>query len=265
MADIINDYRPEAFKEVYGQEHIVKSIVRLLKKRPPHSYLFHGPSGVGKTTVARILARELGCSASNLIEIDAATFSGVSEARKISDRQTYKALDGQAQVTIVDECHALSQAAWKALLKPIEEAPDSFYWIFCTTEPTKIPKTVKTRCHEYAFQEVGRNDLLDLLEEVAEEEEIELDKRSMDIIVQAAQGSPRQALVYLSICRGAKNSKEVQAMLRDGYEHMEVVNLCRYLLFERGSTFGGAIKIIQKFKDEIQAETARLIILNYCS
>jgi len=229
----------------------------------PHGFLLHGPSRVGKTTVARIIASELGCKGASLIEIDAASHSGVDDMRAVANRQTFQALDGKAQVTIIDECHKLSSSAWNALLKPIEEAPDGFYWIFCTTEPAKVPKTVKTRCHEYLFSDVTENECLKLIRKIAKKEKIKLDDESFGVIVKAAQGSPRQALVSMSACRAAKNVKEVQELLRAGFDHADVIELCRYLLFAKGATFGGALDIVVKFKDSVTAETARLTILNY--
>lgn len=263
---IITDYRPTKWEEVVGQGRIVKSLKQLLESGSvPHCYLFHGEPGLGKTTVARILARELGCKGADLVEVDAATFSGVDSIRKISSRQHYYPVSSSVAVTVIDECQALSATAWKALLKPLEEAPKHFYWIFCTTEPVKVPKNIKTRCHEYGFVQVPRNDLLDLLEEVAEEEEIQLDDKQLSVIVQASRGSPRQALVYMSMCRACETVKDVQSVLREGFEHMEAINLARHLLFESRPTFKSALDIINSFKDETTAESVRLTILNYCA
>lgn len=265
MNDILNAYRPETFDMVCGQTAVVRSIKAVVESdNPPHAFLFHGPSGVGKTTVARIVARELGCNPIDLVEVDAASNSGVESTRKLSERQKFQVLNSEAQVTIIDECHALSAAAWKALLKPLEDAPEGCFWILCTTEIGKVPKTVRTRCHEYGFKPVPTDELFELLADVAEEEEIGLDKKALDAIVKAAQGSPRQALAYLSACRSCETLKEVQEMIRSAFDNPEIIDLVRLIVWKKPK-FADAVGIVSGLKDSVGAESIRLTILSYCA
>ena len=266
MSDILTAYRPRDLNDVIGQEGVVRSLKGLLKLDSiPHCFLFHGPSGTGKTTLGRILADKIGCPQPNLIEIDAASYSGADAMRKISSRQQFQSIDGDPQVTIVDECHALSTQAWQVLLKPLEESPESFYWVFCTTNYAKVPATIRGRCHQYKLDLVSRNDLADLIEEVSEEEGIELPEKVLRIILDSADGSPRQALSNLSVCRNVSSSKEAEKLLKGSRENKDVIELCRYILFNSRPDFKGCVKLIRAFKDDVKAETVRMIMLNYCS
>jgi len=264
---LTTDYRPETFEEVLGQEKVIASLQSKLEEGPgkiPSAFLFHGPSGVGKTTIARILASELGCHPSELIEVDAATSSGVEGVRNLTSHQGFNSLVSKARVVILDECHSLSKQAWQALLKPIEDSPKNFYWIFCTTEVSKVPKTIRTRCHDYALHEVPPGMIRDLLEEVIEEEEYETPNSVLDIIVRASQGCPRQALSYLSLCKSAKTADDARDLLKTGYENAEVIELVRKLAWEK-IDFSDAISIVNSFKDGINPESVRIIMVNYAA
>lgn len=264
MEDILTAYRPTTFKEVYGQKSIIQAMEKMRKENAfPSTFLLHGDTGLGKTTIARIITSSVGCTGSGLLEIDAATFSGVENIRKIAQRQQY--VQSTAQVTIIDECQALSAQSWKALLKPIEEAPKDFYWILCTTEPSKVPKNIKTRCHQYGFVPVVTKEIRELVEEVMEEEEIELDDKSLSTIINAANGSPRQALAFLSTCRACHNDKEVKELLQAEFTNKQAIELIRLLAFDRNPSFEKAISLVRDLKEGTTAETIRLTILNYCA
>ena len=144
--DLARKYRPQSWKQVIGQDAAIKSLRATLKAGGKHGFLFTGPSGVGKTTVARILAAAVGCEAHNLLEIDAATHTGIDAMRAVSEGVAYKAFgDSPVKVMIIDEAHSLSKAAWQSLLKVVEEPPEHAYWVFCTTEPGKIPPRSEER------------------------------------------------------------------------------------------------------------------------
>ena len=144
-------YRPTNLDEVIGQNAVVQSLKQQLTgQSTPHAFLFLGPSGVGKTSIARILAGMMKCDDANILEIDAATHSGVENMRSVTQMAQYRGIgESPNKFIIVDEVHALSKATFQSLLLSIEEPPPHVYWALCTTEPDKIPTTIKTRCAAY--------------------------------------------------------------------------------------------------------------------
>ena len=140
MNDLITKYRPTTWDDVVGHKGVIRALKATLAKCSARSFLFSGPAGCGKTTLARLIAKAEGCDQPR--EIDAASNSGVDDMRAVAATANYRGMDGGPTVIIVDECHRLSKQAWDALLKPIEEPPNDVYWVLCTTELTKVPKTL---------------------------------------------------------------------------------------------------------------------------
>jgi DNA polymerase-3 subunit gamma/tau len=260
--DFHTKYRPEKLEEVVGQDHVVKSLEKLFKKELPHSFLFIGESGVGKTTLARIIAKKLGCTPKNIIEINAAIYNGVDTMRELADGLKYSAMGANpTKVVIIDEAHMLTKASWNALLKIIEEPPKHVYFIICTTEGSKVIKTIKTRCIEYNLKEVKYEDLYSLVEYVVTEEDIELEDEALELIVEAAEGSPRQALRCLEKCAGCESLKDVKAVLESVNDADDVYQLCK-LLVSKNPTWKKASKILKGLKGT-NIEGARIQIVNY--
>ena len=139
-------YRPKAFKQVTGQDHIIEQLQKILAERSSHAFLFHGPAGCGKTTLARLATKELGCAPKDVMEIDAATKTGVDDVRAIQMAVRYKPLGGgDTRAVIIDEAHRISVQAFDSLLKIMEESPVHLFWFLCTTLPQKVPSTVESR------------------------------------------------------------------------------------------------------------------------
>ena len=251
--DLINKYRPQSLEEVYGQDAVVKSLKSLCEANIPHAFLLSGNSGVGKTTIARIISKELDCGVNNLIEIDAATHTGVDSMRELCKGLRYTAHgENNIKFVIIDEAYRLSGSSWDSLLKIIEEPPSHLYFVFATTELSKVPKTIQTRCVHYNLKDVRTDDLLDLLESVCKEEDIGLDNNSLLLIAKEAYGSPRRMLSYLSKCCGCKSLKEVKEILEQPLEDNKVIDLCR-LLVSRRITWEKVKPIINDLKDIDQA------------
>jgi DNA polymerase-3 subunit gamma/tau len=226
-------YRPTDFDEVIGQDAVVRSLKQAVEKDVSHTFLFTGPSGVGKTTLARLVAKTIGCFDNDLLEIDAATNTGIDDMRAVSSGLQYRPLgEGAVKVIIVDECHMLSKSAWNSMLKILEEPPDWVYWMLCTTEPVKVPASIKTRCLAYDLKPVSSSILRDLLETVVEAEGLDCDADVQRLCAKEAGGSPRQALVNLAICAGGESGKDVRELLRTAEESPEVVELARLLVKE---------------------------------
>lgn len=257
---LLTRYRPQAFDEVIGQDPVVRQLQLALKENRGRAYLFSGLTGCGKTTLARIAAVQLGCKPENLTEIDAATHSGVEEMREVVDGLRYQPIGGGVKALIVDECHDLSAKAWESLLKIIEEPPSWVYWFFCTTNLGKVPKTIMTRSLHFALKPVPRGMLVDLVEVVADAEKMQLASGILDLCVNEAEGSPRQALANLGVCAGAKDRAEAAELLRAAMDSIEAFNLAQALV--RGANWAEIAELISGLK-ETPAETVRHVVQAY--
>jgi DNA polymerase III gamma/tau subunit len=256
-------YRPKTFDAVIGQNGAVASLRRTIADGRSQAFLFTGPSGCGKTTLARIVAQEVGCHGRNILEVDAATHTGIDAMRQVAETTTYHGIGGGSKMVIVDEAHALSAQAWKSLLKAVEEPPQGVYWAFCTTEPAKIPRMILTRCSTYTLNEVDTDDLAGLLESIAEKEKLKVKGDVLYLAAESADGSPRQALNLLALLAPCKGRKEALKLLRQAEtEEGPAVDLARALVKGTLTTWPKAMKIISQLKGT-QPESVRIVVMAY--
>ncbi|MBA5866587.1 MAG: DNA polymerase III subunit gamma/tau [Nitrospira sp. CR1.3] len=212
-------YRPGTFDDVIGQPHVVQTLVNsIASKRIAQAYLFSGTRGVGKTTVARILAKALNCeqgptgspcatcvncleiaqgTSVDVIEIDGASNTSVDDVREIRENVKFAPFRGQYRVYIIDEVHMLSNSAFNALLKTLEEPPPHVVFIFATTEIHKIPATILSRCQHYNFRRIARTEIIERLRHVAGQDGITIEDRSLTALARASEGSMRDGLSLL--------------------------------------------------------------------
>lgn len=199
-------YRPKCWEDVTEQS-VVKDILenQVQTKTVQSAYLFTGPSGTGKTTSARIFANMINAGKGNPIEVDAASNSGVDNIRQIIEDAKRKPLDAEYKIFIVDECHSLSNGAWQALLKTLEEPPKFTIFIFCTTDPQKIPNTILSRVQRYNFQKISNEGIFTRLYTIMDDEgyadcDKVIDEDSLRYIAKVANGGMRDAITLLDKC-----------------------------------------------------------------
>src|SRR5450432_3568985 len=211
-------YRPQKFSDVIGQEHVTRTLKNAIEQqRIAHGYIFSGHRGIGKTTIARILAMALNCrstdhpvpepcgvcdscveirqgNAVDVIEIDAATNRGIDEIRELRDAARYRPARDRYKIWILDEAHQITDAAFNALLKTLEEPPSHVIFMMATTQPEDIPQTIRSRCQHFSFRAVKFEDILGQLRDIAKQESIPADEDALAMLAEAGDGSLRDAL-----------------------------------------------------------------------
>lgn len=219
-------YRPQNFKDVVGQEQVVTLLENSIKqKKIGHAYLFCGGRGTGKTTVARIFARDIGCNPEDIIEIDAASNRGIDEIRELRDAVRTAPFSSPYKVYIVDEAHMLTKEAANALLKTLEEPPSHVVFILATTDPDKLPQTIVSRCQKVEFKQPDVKALVDRLLYVVDQEVRSLEKESAELIARHGKGSYRDALGVLEqiLAVSEKKIEHEVVMATLGTPHTETI------------------------------------------
>jgi DNA polymerase-3 subunit gamma/tau len=266
-------WRPRDFASLVGQEHVVKALRHALEQqRLHHAYLFTGTRGVGKTTLARILAKCLNCETGltpspcgkcgacteidggrfpDLIEIDAATNTGVDEMRALQDNAAYVPVRGRFKVFVIDEVHMLSKPAFNSMLKTLEEPPAHIKFILATTDPQKIPVTVLSRCLQFNLKQMPRAAIVAHLAKVLGEEQVAFEREALPLIARAAAGSMRDALSLLdqAIAHGAGR------LAADGVREMLGAVDETYLLRLLDALAAGDGPVVAAIADEMQARS----------
>lgn len=212
ITSLYRKYRPQKWDEVIGQDHIVKVIKGALDLgNISHAYLFAGPRGIGKTSVARIIAKDLGVSASDLFEIDAASNRGIDDVREIRTSVASFPFESKYKIYIIDEAHMLTKEAWNAFLKTLEEPPEYVIFILATTEMEKIPDTILSRCQTYQFKRPSQKILRELVTRISKKEDFSIDPSSAELISLLADGSFRDALGILQKVLSYSKDKKISA------------------------------------------------------
>lgn len=204
-------YRPSSFDEVRGQAQVTDTLKAAIKnKKIGHAYLFHGGRGTGKTSVARIFAKELGVTDKDLYEIDAASNTSVDDIRELREGVNVVPFDSPYKLYIIDEAHMLSKAAFNAFLKTLEEPPAHVIFVLATTEREKIPDTIQSRCEVYTFKQPSREMLAEIVGDVAKSEGYSMERGASELIAMLAEGSFRDALSILQKILTISSDKKVE-------------------------------------------------------
>jgi DNA polymerase III subunit gamma/tau len=272
VAALYRKYRPQTFDEVVGQDAVVRTLKNAISTgQVRQAYLFAGPRGTGKTSMARILAKGLNCAQGptpepdgtcnacvtiasgtslDVIEMDAASQRGIDDIREIRDRVVLQPVEGRYKVYILDEAHQLTDAAWNALLKLIEEPPPHLVFVFCTTDLSKVLPTVRSRCQTFVFQRPRLQDLVNVLARVAEGEGMDAPPQALSLVARAARGSFRDAtstLDQLSAATGGQVTVQAVLQLLGTVEEEALFRLCD-LVVDRDTA--GALNVVEDLSEQ---------------
>ena len=282
MTALYRKYRPQGFDEVVGQDAVVRTLQNAIEQEQVRqAYLFAGPRGTGKTSMARILAKALNCvgtlgptptpdkschacvaiangTSLDVVEMDAASQRGIDDIREIRERVVLQPVEGRYKVYILDEAHQLTDAAWNALLKLIEEPPPHLLFVFCTTDLGKVIPTVRSRCQTFVFQRPRLPELVKLLRRVADGEEIQAQDSALSLIARSARGSFRDAVSTLDqLAAATSNAIDAQAVLQlvGAVEEESLLRLCD-MIVDRDTA--GALVFLEELAEQGQ-DLGRLV------
>lgn len=257
-------YRPQELSDIVGNEDVVAMLSGKLEEGAgsfPHAVLFSGPTGCGKTTLARICADLIGCVGNDLREIDAADFRGIDTVREIRRQSRFSPTEGPVRVWILDECHQLASAAQPALLKALEDTPKHVYYILCTTDPQKLLPTILGRCSQFQVSPLNEKQMMRLLRGVTKAENESMPKAVYEQIAADSFGHPRNALQILDQVLSVEPERRLDVAEKAAAEQSQSIELCRVLI--RNTGWKEVAAILRGLQDQ-EPERIRRHVLAYC-
>jgi len=250
-------YRPQNFDEYIGGDALKEAVLSCVDRT--RTFLFHGPRGCGKTSLARLIAAHLKIHESDIHEIDAADKTGIDDARQIKSSASYAPMGGSKKIYIIDEVHRLSGNAWDSLLKTLEQPPNHCYFVLCTTELSKVPITIKSRAKSFEVKPLVRKDASLLLEWVCENEQIKLSDPIKNCILDNCEGIPREIIITIDTVRDIKKDEDAIELIASAKYNPQIIDLCRALIAKK--KWSEITAILSSIADE--PESIRYAVLGY--
>jgi len=246
------DYRPKTLDEFIGNTQTVNALKSCMERDDkPHALLMTGPSGCGKTTLARIVKDMIGCSDHDYIEMDSASFRGIDTIRQVRRQMWLAPFQGKSRMWLLDECHQVSKDGQHAMLKMLEDAPQHVFFCLATTDPQKLLKTIRSRCTTFEVGPLSDKQMTELITNVLKEESININQGALKLIIEHADGSPREALKTLDKIIDLPAEEMAEAIEQSQQQERETIELCRALL--KGAKWGDVTAILKGLTQEPEA------------
>lgn len=260
--ELYRTYRPQDFPDVVGNEIAIKTIEKELQNGS-HVFLMAGPAGCGKTTLARIIARRVGAGELSIKEINSADNRGIDTAREIMEQMRMNPIDGDAMVWILDEVHMMTSQGQNAMLKALEEVPETVYFILCTTDPQKLIEPLKSRCSVITVKSLTNEEMKYLLKRTARAENVKMASEVYDRICELAQGGGRKGMKLLAKVLYLESDEERLDALEGSAEGegSQTIELCRALL-QNGFGWNKAAQLLKNI-DMAEPERVRQAVMGY--
>lgn len=262
-----NDHRPTSLDEIFGNDETVESLQRILhrkNKKIPHSFLFHGPFGCGKTTFAKVICNELSVEQKDIKFLNMSNYTGIDHIRDLLSKIRYKPLESEYRVYIMDEVHRITSNSMDCLLNDLEKPPSHVIFILCTTEPEKLLKTIRSRCHQFAVKQLNKKVMVELLSSIAKKEKKKLSDKILNEIALQTEGTPRDALVLLDKIIDIKEEKKALKIIEEHvpFEDTEAFELVKKFVSGK-LTWKEAAKIIKSLDNNVDYEKLRHGMMAY--
>lgn len=262
MKELYRKYRPKKFEDVIGQEDAVKTLTKKFEKHTvPHAILFHGPFGTGKTTLARIVAKELKCSNVDFVEKNTADYRGIDDVREIRAVMNQAPMDGDVKIWLLDEIHKATNDGQNAMLKLLEDPPDHVYFFLATTDPEKLLQGIKQRCLSIKLNPIKNPALLKILQNICKKESIKIDEEVLEKIVEYSGGSARDAIQILDKVYLLDDTKEQLTSITKASVRTASIEIARKLINTK-TKWRDIAPILKELENE-DPETIRWMILGY--